>query len=70
MFCLRVKQTQAPLRFKKGNWGTDYMRETGSYLTQLGIPKTIQVWEYFLYCVMKKCVRSVKELKPTRDGLL
>lgn len=31
----------------------DYLRQTGSFLANLGVPKTSQVRKYFLYYVTK-----------------
>ena len=41
----------------------DYIRETGSLLAYLCIPKTNQVWKYFLHYVTKRWIRSKNELE-------
>ena len=45
-----------------GLWA-DYMRETGSLLTDLGDSNTGQVLEYFLHYMTKKRTQSINELK-------
>ena len=42
---------------------TDYIRETGSPLPQLSVPKKSQVWKYFLIHMTRKRIRSTNQLK-------
>ena len=55
---------------ENGNFGVDYMKETSSVLSCLGVPKMSQVSKYFIHCVKKKCTRSVNELKANEKKLI
>ena len=41
----------------------DYMRENDPLLAHQGVPKSSQLWKYFLYYMTRKCIWFINELK-------
>ena len=43
------------------------MRDSGSLLAHIGVPKTSHVWRYFLFYMTQKYIKFINELKMEQE---